>query len=62
MKKKFEKKKENFRYIMFEDFVVKNLNARTSAKYYINDTTSSLNIIKNLSFKFENVLKKESDV
>ena len=27
MKKRFEKKKENSRYIMFEDFVVKNSNA-----------------------------------
>ena len=62
MKKKFEKKKENFRYIMFEDLVVKNSNARTSAKYYINDTTSSSNVIENFSFEFENILEKESDV
>ena len=62
MKKKFEKKKENFRYVMFEDFVVKNSNARISTKYHINDTTSFSNIIENFSFKFENVSKKESDV
>ena len=62
VKKKFEKKKENFRYVMFEDLVVKNSNVRTSAKYYIDDTTSFLNVIENFSFEFENVLKKESDV
>ena len=59
MKKKFEKKKENFRYVMFEDLVVKNSNMRTSAKYYINDTTSFSNIIENFLCEFENVLKKK---
>ena len=39
MKKKFEKKKEDFRYTIFEDIVVKNLNERISMKHYINDTT-----------------------
>ena len=48
--------------MMFENFVVKNLNARASVKYYINDTTLSLNIIENFSFEFENVLKREDDV
>ena len=62
MKKRFEKKKENSRYIMFEDLVVKNSNARISAKYHINNTMSFSNIIENFSFKFENVLKRESDV
>ena len=62
MKKKFEKKKENSRYVMFEDFVVKNSNMRASAKYYINDTTSFSSVIENFSFKFENVSKRESDV
>ena len=62
VKKKFEKKKENSRYVMFEDLVVKNLNARTSAKHHINDTTSSLSVIENFSFKFENISEKESDV
>ena len=62
MKKKFEKKKENFYYIMFEDLVVKNSNAQISAKYYINDTTSFSNVIKNFSFEFENILKRKSDV
>ena len=62
VKKKFEKKKENFRYIMFEDFVVKNSNARTSAKHYIDDTTSFSNVIKNFSFKFQNFSKRKSDV
>ena len=62
VKKKFEKKKENLRYVMFEDLVVKNSNMQTSAKYHIDDTMSSSNIIENFSFKFENVLKKESDV
>ena len=62
VKKKFEKKKENSRYIMFEDLVVKNSNARVSAKYHINDTTSFSNIIENFSFKFKNVSEKKSDV
>ena len=62
VKKKFEKKKENSRYVMFEDLVVKNSNVRVSAKHYINDTTSSSNIIENFSFAFENILKKENDV
>ena len=62
VKKKFEKKKENFRYMMFENLVVKNSNARVSAKYHINDTTSFSNIIENFSFKFKNISKKESDV
>ena len=62
VKKKFEKKKENFRYVMFEDLVVKNSNVRASAKYHINDTTLFSNIIENFSFEFENVLKKKNDV
>ena len=62
IKKKFEKKKKNFRYVMFEDFVVKNSNARISTKHHINDTTSFSSIIENFSFKFENFLKRESDV
>ena len=62
VKKRFEKKKENFRYIIFEDLVVENSNARVLAKYHINDTTLSSNIIENFSFEFKNVLKKESDV
>ena len=62
MKKRFEKKKKNFRYVMFEDLVVKNSNARISAKHYINNTTSSSNVIENFSFKFENFSEKESDV
>ena len=62
VKKKFEKKKENSRYVMFEDLVIKNSNVQISAKYYIDDTTSSSNVIENFSFKFENVSEKESDV
>ena len=62
VKKKFKKKKKNFRYVMFEDFVVKNSNVRASAKYHIDDTTSFLNVIENFSFKFENISEKESDV
>ena len=62
VKKKFEKKKKNFRYIMFEDLVVKNSNARISAKHYINDMTSFLNVIENFSFKFKNFSERESDV
>ena len=62
VKKKFEKKKENFSYIMFEDLVVKNLNARVLTKHHINNTTSFSNIIENFSFEFENVLKRESNV
>ena len=62
VKKKFEKKKENFRYVMFENLIVKNSNVRISAKYHIDDTTSSSNIIENFSFEFKNVSKRESDV
>ena len=62
VKKRFEKKKKNSRYVMFEDLVVKNSNVRASAKYHIDDTTSFSNIIENFSFKFENVLKRKSDV
>ena len=62
VKKKFEKKKENSRYMMFEDLVVKNSNARISAKHYIDDTTSFSSVIENFSFKFKNFLKKKSDV
>ena len=62
VEKKFEKKKENFRYTMFEDLVVKNLNVRVSAKHHIDDTISSSNVIENFSFEFENVSNEESDV
>ena len=62
VKKRFEKKKKNFRYMMFEDLVVKNSNARASAKYYLNDTMSSSNVIENFSFKFKNFSEKENDV
>ena len=62
MKKKFEKKKENSRYVMFEDLVVKNSNVRASAKYYIDNITSFLSVIKNFSFEFENISEKENDV
>ena len=62
VKKRFEKKKENSRYMMFENLVVKNLNARILTKHYINNTTSSLSVIENFSFEFENFSKKESDV
>ena len=48
--------------MLFENLAVKNLNAQISAKYYINDTTSSLNVIENFSFKFENFSKRESNV
>ena len=62
VKKKFEKKKENLRYVMFENFVVKNSNVRTSAKYHIDNTTSSSNVIENFSFKFKNVSERRNDV
>ena len=62
VKKRFEKKKENSRYMMFENLVVKNSNAQVSTKYYINDTTSSSNVIENFLFKSENFLKRESNV
>ena len=62
IKNRFKKKKENFWYIMFENLVVKNLNVRTFAKHYINDTTSSSNIIENFSFKFKNISERESNV
>ena len=47
---------------MFEDLVVKNSNARISAKYYIDDKTLFSSIIENFSFEFENVSEKESNV
>ena len=31
VKKKFEKKKENFRYMIFEDLIIKNSNVQISA-------------------------------
>ena len=62
VKKKFEKKKKNFRYVMFEDLVVKNSNMRVSTKHHIDDTTSFSNVIKNFSLEFENFSEKESDV
>ena len=62
MKNKFEKKKENFRYMMFENLVMKNSNMQISTKHYINDTTSSSNVIENFLFKSENISEKESDV
>ena len=58
--KKFEKKKENSRYIIFEDLVMKNLNVRISAKHYINDITLFSNIIENFLFKFKSFLKKRA--
>ena len=39
VEKKFKKKKENFRYTTFEDFVVKDLNEQVLAKHYTNDIT-----------------------
>ena len=62
VKKKFEKKKENFRYVMFEDLIVKNSNAQISAKHHINDITSFSSVIENFSFEFENFSEKENDV
>ena len=62
VKKKFEKKKENSRYMMFEDFIVKNSNARASAKHYIDNITSFSSVIENFSFEFKNFSEKESDV
>ena len=52
VKKRFEKKKENSRYTMFENFVEKNLNERISKKYHINDMTLFSNIIENFLFEF----------
>ena len=40
VKKKFSKKEENLDTIMFEVVDVKNSNAVTFIKYYINDTTT----------------------
>ena len=62
VKKRFSKKKENSRYTMFEDVVVRKSNARISMKHFINDTRSSSNVIENFSFKFENFLNEESNV
>ena len=62
VKKRFEKKKENFRYMMFEDFIMKNLNMRVSAKHHINNMTLFSKIIKNFSFELKNVSNEESDV
>ena len=61
-KKKFEKKKKNFRYVMIEDLVMKNSNAQISTKRYINDTTSFSNVLENLLFKFKNVLDEKSNI
>ena len=62
VEKKFKKKKEISQYIMFKDFVVKNLNVQVSAKHYINNTTLSSNIIENYLFEFKNVLDEENNV
>ena len=62
VKKKFEKKKKNFQYMMFENLVVKNSNVRISTKHYIDNTTLFSSVIENFSFEFKNVSDEESNV
>ena len=59
MKKKFSKEKENFDTMMFEIADVKNSNAVTFIKYYINDTTTISSNFTKFFFEFENFLKKK---
>ena len=61
VEKRFSKKKENFRYMMFENVVVKNSNARILIKHFIENTTLFSNVIKSFSFKFKNFSEKESE-
>ena len=68
VKKKFSKKKENFDIMMFEVVDVKNPNAVTFMKYYINDTTTisssftkEKNSKKNENESSEKAKKKKTD-
>ena len=68
MKEKFSKKKENFDTMMFEIADVKDSNAVTFMKYYIDNTTTiSNNFTKEKSSKknenesFEKAKKKKTD-
>ena len=68
MKKKFSKKKENLDMMMFGIVDVKNSNAVTFMKYYIDDTTTiSSSFMKEKSSKknedesFEKTKKNETD-
>ena len=68
VKKKFSKKKENFDTMMFEAVDVKDPNAVTFMKYYIDDTTTTSNSFtrkknskKNENESFEETKKKKTD-
>ena len=58
--KKFSKKKKNLDTMMFEIVDVKNPNARSFIKYYINDTTTISNSVLKFSCEFENFVKKQA--
>ena len=68
VKKEFSKEKENFDIMMFEAVDVKNSNAMTFMKYYIDDTTTISNSFtkeknskKNENESFEKTKKKKTD-
>ena len=60
VKKRFLKKKKNFNIIIFDVVHVKDSNANSFIKYYIDDTTTISNSFTKFLFKFENFLEKES--
>ena len=60
VKKRSAKKKKIFNTIMFKVVDVKNSNAKTFMKYYIDDTTTISSNFTKFSFEFKNFLKKES--
>ena len=62
MKKKSRRRKKILDILVFKDLVVKNSNAQTSAKYYIDNTMLFSSVIENFSFESENVLKKQSNM
>ena len=68
VKEKSSKKKENFDTMMFEIVDMKDPNAMTFMKYYIDDTTTTSssftkekNSKKNENESFEKTKKKETD-
>ena len=60
IEKEFSKEKKNFDTMIFEIVDVKDSNAKTFIKYYINDTTTISNCFTKIFFEFKNFLKKES--
>ena len=59
IKEKFSKEKEDSDTMMFEIVDVKNSNAETFMKYYINDTTTTSKSFIKFCVEFENFLEKE---